>query len=100
MRVTFCFLPSYVSLFTFAFSLFFSPAFDVPLLAGAHGERSRRHVLANRRPAPDVGALANRDGRDELRVAADERAVFDDRRVLLHAVVVAGDRAGADVHIL
>ena len=33
--------------------------------------------LADGRAAADVGALADRDRRDELRVAADERAVFD-----------------------
>ena len=30
---------------------------------------------------------------------SDEHAVLDDRRVLVHAVVVAGDRAGADVDV-
>ena len=40
---------------------------------------------------------ADRDRRDELRVAADEGPRVDRRRVLLNAVVVAEDRARADV---
>ena len=48
-------------------------------------------------PVADVGAFAHGHGRDELRVAADERALADGRRVLLEAVVVAEDRARADV---
>ena len=43
--------------------------------------------------------MPTRHRRDQLRVAADERAVLDDRLVLVHAVVVAGDRAGADVDV-
>ena len=54
----------------------------VALLAGADRERAGGHVLANGRPAADVGACADRHRRDELRVAADEGAVLDDRRVL------------------
>ena len=58
------------------------------------------HVFGDRRSRGDVGALADAHRRDQLRVAADERAVLDDRRVLVRAVVVAGDRAGADVDLL
>src|SRR5262252_6969798 len=76
------------------------PALDVSLLPGAHGERTRGNVLANRRAAADVGAFTDGDGRDELRIAADERAVLDRRLILLLAVVVARDRAGADVHLV
>src|SRR5690606_19225273 len=41
---------------------------------------------------------ADRYRRHQLGVAADEGIVADDRLVLVGAVVVAGDRAGADVH--
>src|SRR4051795_11010878 len=75
----------------------FDPAFDVALLAGADRERAGRHVLADRRAGADVGVLPHGDRRDELRVAADERAVLDRRGLLADTVVVAGDRAGADV---
>ena len=50
-------------------------------------------------PAADVCAFPHADRRDQLRVAADEGAVFDHRLVLVLAVVVAGDRARADVHV-
>src|SRR5205823_776703 len=75
------------------------PAVDVALLARADGERSFRHVLADRSAAADVRALADRHRRHQLGVAADERAVLDDRPILLLAVVVARDGAGADVHL-
>ena len=51
-------------------------------------------------PAATYAPLADAHGRDELRVAADEHAVLDHRLMLLHAVVVARDRAGADVDVL
>src|SRR5438128_7815327 len=84
-------------------SLFLSvgdPVFDVALLARRNGERIGRNVFTNRGAAADVRAFADRDRRDELRVAPDERAVFDRRLIFLLAVVVARDRAGADVHLL
>src|ERR1035437_2290366 len=86
------------SLLTFAFCLLLDPALDVPLLARADRERAGGHVHADRGAAADIRTLADRHRRDELRIAADEGIVFDYRRVLLHAVVVARDRAGADVH--
>src|SRR5579862_630377 len=86
------------------------PLFQVLLLAKLRGplrlvflpsprdrERIRRHVLDDRRPRRDVGALANVNRRDELRVAADEDAILDDGGMLRDPVVVARDRAGADV---
>src|SRR5579859_1314650 len=74
------------------------PAFEIALLAGGDGERARRHVFAHRRSRAHVGAFADGDGGDELGVGADEGAVLDDGLVLVHAVVVAGDGAAADVH--
>src|SRR4051812_31410894 len=76
------------------------PSVDVALLARADGEPPGRHVFADRRPRADVRALADRDRRDELAVAADEGAVLDHRLVLVRAVVVARDHAGADVHLV
>ena len=40
-----------------------------------------------------------RDRRDQLRIAPDERAILDDRRVLEGAVVVAGDRPRTNIHL-
>src|SRR6266851_2852026 len=80
--------------------LLFDPPVDVALLPRADRKRAAGDVLANRRPAADIRALADRHRRDQLRVAADERAVLNGRLVLVDAVVVARNRAGADVHLL
>ena len=50
-------------------------------------------------PAATYAPLPIVHRRDELRVAADEHVVLDDGRMLVHAVVVARDRAGADVDV-
>ena len=50
-------------------------------------------------PAAMVAPAAHGDRGDELGVRADENIVFDDRAVLVRAVVVARDRARADVHV-
>ena len=76
------------------------PAFLVLLSAARDAQRAGRHVLGDRRSGRHVGARADRHRRDELRVAADEDAVLDHRRVLVDPVVVARDRARADVHLL
>src|SRR5215813_11252816 len=91
-------LPAYQRSAAFLF-LGLDPAVEVPLLARADRQRAGRNVLADRGAAADVCALADRDRRHQLRVAADERAVLDRRLVFLLAVVVARDRAGADVHL-
>src|ERR1700733_11032137 len=75
------------------------PAFDVDLLHARKCERAARNVFGDGRSGADVRVAADRDGRDQLRVPADERAGFDRRLVLADAVVVARDRAGADVRL-
>ena len=57
----------------------------------------RRNILGDDRARSDVGAIAHAHGRDERGIAADENALADGRRVLVDAVVVASDGAGADV---
>ena len=59
------------------------PSLDVRLPAARNAQRAGRDVLRNRRAGADVGALADADRRNQLRVAADEGAVLDDRLVLL-----------------
>src|SRR5689334_9968674 len=54
-------------------------AFLVLLFCPANRERVGRHVLRDRGACTDVGAVADRDRRDELRVGADERALADAR---------------------
>src|ERR1039458_8021570 len=46
----------------------------------------------------NVRALANADGRNQGGIRADEHSVANGGGVLVHAVVVAGDDAGADVY--
>src|SRR6266542_7107392 len=53
--------------------------------------------LGDDRAGRDVGAVADLDRRDEDRIGADEGSGADPGGVLPLAVVVAGDRPGADV---
>src|SRR3977135_1403918 len=69
----------------------------VLLLRSADGERVVGHVLGHRGARGHVGAFAYSNGRRDLRIAADERVLADDGRVLHEAVVVAKDGAGAHV---
>ena len=50
-------------------------------------------------PAPMVAPRPIVTGATSWRVGADESVVFDHRAILVGAVVVAGDRAGADVDV-
>src|SRR5687768_15110931 len=59
------------------------PAVHVRLARAGDSQRSRGHVLGDRRTGSHVGARADGDRRDELRVAADERAILDDGLVLV-----------------
>src|SRR5690606_3485081 len=58
-----------------------------------------RRVLRDRRAGADRRVGADLDRRNEHNARADESAVADHGSVLRRAVVVAGDRAGADVHV-
>ena len=48
-------------------------------------------------PGADDRALADADRRDQRGVGADEGARADHRPIFAEPVVIAGDRAGADV---
>src|SRR5688572_26797561 len=72
---------------------------DHTLRRSAQRERIGRNVLRDGRAGADIRAAADADRRDELRVGADERAIFDDGLVFVLTVVVARDRARADVHV-
>ena len=61
---------------------------------------SSGRVLRDRRAGADRGACADLHRRHQHRARADERARADLGAPLVHAVVVAGDGAGADVHLL
>src|SRR3954468_12173505 len=73
------------------------PALLVGLGRAREGERPGRDVLRNRRAGAHVGSVPDRDGRHELHVAPDEGLLPDPRRMLLLAIVVAGDDARSDV---
>ena len=60
-------------------------------------QRIRRHVAGDDAAGGDDRAVADRDRRHQRRVRADKRALADNRAELVKAVVIAGDRAGADI---
>src|SRR5213594_5047253 len=76
------------------------PAVLDDLGGASHRERSRGDVLRDRRARADVRTLADGDRRHQARVGPDESAVVDLRFVLGDAIIVAGDRPGADVDVL
>src|SRR5688572_31734752 len=53
---------------------------DHTLRRSAQRERIGRNVLRDGRAGADIRAAADADRRDELRVGADERAIFEDRK--------------------
>src|SRR5690606_36529449 len=70
---------------------------DVGLPAARDAQAAGRHVAIDRAAGPDHGAVADGHRRDQRRVRADEGAGADVGTVFGKAVVVAHDRAGADV---
>src|SRR3712207_4397258 len=76
-----------------------SPARNRLLLHARQRKLSFEHFARDGRARSDRRPAAYRDRGDKLRVRADEYVVFDDGPMLVSAVVVAGDRAGADVHV-
>src|SRR5690349_14333690 len=76
------------------------PPLNVPLCTSADGQRPRWYVLADRRAGSRERSVANGDGRDERVVGAGLGVLADRGAVLVDAVVVGEDRAGADVGAL
>src|SRR5438309_10886082 len=64
------------------------------------GCRALGNVFRDDRACPGAGALAKFDGSDQHRVHPDEGPVADLGPVLVDAVEVRRDRAGADVGVL
>src|SRR6185437_10664398 len=69
----------------------------VDLPGSPQGQGVCRYVLGQHAARGDVGAVADRDGRDKRSVRADEGVGPDRRPVLVDPVVIAGDRTGADI---
>src|SRR5450631_840087 len=61
-------------------------------------QRIRRHIFGDAACCRDVSAASNLYWRHQRRVAADEHAIFDDRLVLVDAIVIAGDGTCTDVY--
>src|SRR6266436_7532301 len=78
-------------------SLLGGPAWFVDLAAAGNSQSIRRHVLRDGRTCGDVGAIPDAHGRDQGSIAADENFAPDRRRILVEAVVIAGNRARADI---
>src|SRR6266571_6116541 len=75
------------------------PARNGHLLHAGEGQLPRRGVLGERGSSTECRAPAHAHRRDELGVRADENVVLYDGAVLVRSVVVAHDRAGADVDV-
>src|SRR3954452_23096081 len=74
-------------------------ALDVPLGRAGYREGAIRHVLRDDRPGASVRRVPDVHRRDEGGVHAGVNAVADGRASLAAAVVVGGDRAGAEVGV-
>src|SRR6185503_4717991 len=75
------------------------PARDRHLLGPGDRQLARGSVLGERGARAKRRPTTDPHRRDELRVRADEYIVLDDSAVFVRSVVVAHDRAGADVHV-
>src|SRR5258708_5292983 len=67
------------------------------LLAARKDDGVLSHVAGDHRAGGDERALADRNGRDQGRIGADEGASADGRAIFEITVIIAGDGAGADV---
>src|SRR3984893_19074288 len=74
------------------------PAFLHDLLATLDGQRAGGDILGHHGAGGDERVRADGDSRHHATIAPDEGAVADRRLVLVDAVVVHDDHAGADIH--
>src|ERR1700722_15526420 len=75
------------------------PTFLNDLPAARQRQGVGRYVFRDHRAGSDIGALADFDRRDQRRVRTDEGILADRRAMLVAAVVIAGDGAGADIGV-
>src|SRR3954447_696507 len=75
------------------------PLFLIFLARATDAERVGGHGLRDHRAGGDVRSGADFNGRDQSGIAADESSFADGGRVFLLSIVIAGDRAGADVDL-
>src|SRR5258708_7422345 len=74
-------------------AFFCGPAGLVDLAAAGDSQSIRRYVFRDGRTRGDVRTVPNAHGRDEGSIAADENFAADRGRILVKAVVIAGNRA-------
>src|SRR5690606_3832749 len=74
-----------------------APAFDGDLRSARNGKPLRRRIARERGAGGQRGASSYLDGRDQLRVGADEGIVFDHGAMLVHTIVIT--RNGTRTHI-
>src|SRR6267378_350690 len=73
------------------------PAGFISLTAACDSQGIRRNVVRDRGTRGDIGAIADSNGGNQRGVTSDKNFVADVRRKFVEAVVVAGNRASADV---
>src|SRR6266403_4280288 len=73
------------------------PAGFIGLTAARDSQGIRGNVVCDRGTRGDIRAIADSNRRNQRGIASDKNFVADVRREFLEAVVVAGNRAGADV---
>ena len=87
-----------------AFALFFRffralPAFYGHLFGARHDQFAGFAVFGNHAARAGGGLVAHGDGRYQRGVRADAHFVADNGAVLVHAVIIAGNRACADIGV-
>src|SRR5690242_19571789 len=75
------------------------PASEALLLGTRHRQLVGGDVLGDDGAGTDDGAVADANRSDQCSVRADEGTGTDLRPIFAEAVVIAGDRAGADVRL-
>src|SRR6267142_5300988 len=73
------------------------PAGFIGLTAACDSQGVRGNVVGDRGTRGDIGAIADSNGGNQRGITSDKNFVADVRREFVEAVVVAGDRASADV---
>src|SRR5580704_17652992 len=74
-----------------------SPARLIDLAAASDGKGVGRNIFSNRPAGADVGAISDFRRSHKRGVASDKNATANGGRIFVHAIVIARDRACADV---
>ena len=67
------------------------------MAAAGDGQRVRGDIFGDCGTGGDIGTVADLHGSHQGRIAAHEDATANGRGIFVHAVVIAGDGAGADI---